>query len=89
MNRPITAVQLFPIACFLFLSWQADQTIDDELLNRYNTYAGIALYVSVAVWILTSAAAVFGKRVGFSHVLSAISIPPIALFLGLLYLTSQ
>jgi len=88
----LSLVQLMLIAAFLRCAWQADQAMDKtgignlELCQQYNSYAGIAFYLAVTLWVVSIIFAVFGKCFKETHSQIAIGFPPLIMVVGWLLL---
>jgi hypothetical protein len=84
----ISIVQIALIAIFLHCAWQADQAMDKtgvgnlELWRQYNSYAGIAFYLALAMWVVSIILSVSGKCLKETHSQIAISLPPLFMVLG-------
>lgn len=80
------------IAAFLRCAWQADQAMDKtgignlELWQQYNSYAGIAFYLAVTLWVVSIIFAVFGKCFKETPSQIAIGFPPLIMVVGWLLL---
>jgi uncharacterized membrane protein YtjA (UPF0391 family) len=84
----ISFVQIVLISVFLYCSWQADQAMDKtgsgnlELWQQYNSYAGIAFYLAVVLWVVSIILAVSAKCFKENRSQIAIVLPPVIMVLG-------
>jgi hypothetical protein len=88
----LSLVQLMLIAAFLRCAWQADHAMDKtgignlESWQQYNSYAGIAFYLAVTLWVVSIIFTVFGKCFKETPSQIAIGIPPLIMIAGFLLL---
>ena len=84
----ISLVQIALTIIFLYCAWQADQAMDKagvgnlELWRQYNSYVGIAFYLTLAMWVGSIVLAVSSKCFKEPHSQIAIGIPPLIMVLG-------
>jgi len=91
MNKYLTfisLVQVALIAVFLFCVWQAGKAMDKtgigdlQLNQQYSSYACIAFYLAVALWVASIAVATFGKCFKDRQAQIAIGMPPLLMVFG-------
>jgi hypothetical protein len=79
----ISLAQILLIAAFFRCAWLADKAMDKtgignlELNQQYNSYAGIAFYIAVVLWVTSIVMAIFGKCFKEKHAQIAIGLPPL------------
>lgn len=88
----LTSAQLALIAAFIWYVRQADKAMDKaglgnlELSQQYNSYAGKAISIAVALWMVTILLAVFSKCFKESYSQIVIALPPLVLIVSWLLL---
>jgi hypothetical protein len=88
MTRILFFVEIALIGAFFYCLWQADQAMDKagignlELWRQYSSYAGIAFYLAVSLWVVTIITAVSSKRFTEKSSQIAIGFPPIIMVSG-------
>jgi hypothetical protein len=88
MTRIVFFVQIALIGVFFYCSWQADQAMDKagignlELWRQYCSYAGIAFYLAISLWVITIITVVTGKRFTEKSSQVAIGFPPVIMVSG-------
>jgi len=81
-------LQLLLIACFIGLAWKADQEMDKsgigdvDAWHSLNTFAGMAVYGAVFVWLVSVVLLVTGKVFRSTQAQFTIGLPPLVLILG-------
>jgi len=84
----ISLAQIALIIVFLYCAWHADQAMDKagvgnlELWRQYNSFAGIAFYLALSMWVVSIVLAVSGKCFKEPHSQIAIGLPPFLMVLG-------
>jgi hypothetical protein len=84
----ILLAQVATIAAFIWFARQADKAMDKtgignlQLNQHYNSYAGIAFYVAVTLWVASIFVAILGKHFKETSSQIVIVLPPLLLVLG-------